>query len=53
MVGVPCLTRCLCGPSALICWPMPSWRMSLMKSGMSTSTMAAAITAARKIWYVG
>ena len=47
MVGVPCLTRWRCGPSARICWPTPSCFMSLMKNGMSTSTMNAAMATLR------
>ena len=53
MVGVPCLTRWRCGPSALTCWPTPSWRIILMKNGMIAPVMRAAMPMDRKIWYVG
>ena len=50
IVGVPCFTRWRCGPSARICWPTPSWRMSRMKSGMSAQVTRAAMPMARNTW---
>ena len=53
MVGVPCLTRWLCGPSARICWPMPSFLSSRMKGGMARPVTMAATAMAMNTWYVG
>ena len=39
IVGVPCFTRCVCGPSARTCWPMPSLRMRRMNDGMRSAVM--------------
>ena len=50
IVGVPCFTRCVCGPSARTCWPMPSLRMSLMKGGMSRAVMRPATIRVTKTW---
>ena len=46
MVGVPCFTRWVCGPSARTCWPMPSLRMTRMNAGMSTAVRRPATNTA-------
>ena len=53
MVGVPCLTRWLCGPSARTCWPIWLERNERIHSGMIAMVSAAAMTTARKTRNVG
>ena len=42
MVGVPCLTRWVPGPSSRICLPMPSQRSSRRNGGMRMTMQAKA-----------
>ena len=42
MVGVPCFTRCVPGPSSRICLPMPSQRSNRRNGGMRMTTQAKA-----------
>ena len=53
MVGVPCLTRWLCGPSARTCCPMWLERSMRIHSGMKAIVSAAAMTMARNTKKVG
>ena len=48
MVGVPCLTRWVAGPSSRTSWPMWSRFKMRMKPGMKAMVAAAATTMARK-----
>ena len=50
MVGVPCFTRCVWGPSARTCWPMPSLRMSLMNGFRKMAVMMPATNTATNTW---
>ena len=53
MVGVPCFTRWLWGPSARTCWPMWLVRRKRIHAGMSTMVNTMDSTTARKIIKVG
>ena len=53
IVGVPCFTRWLCGPSARTCCPIWVRVSSLIHAGISTMVMAAASTKPRNTRNVG
>src|SRR5450759_1239202 len=53
MVGVPCLTRCPCGPSARTCCPMLRNRTRRIQNGNSAPATTIATMTARNTWYVG
>src|SRR5690349_1167497 len=54
MVGVPALTRCVCGPSLRTTWPALSAASRMIRPGPSSSDIASAVSAAmivRKVMY--
>ena len=53
MVGVPCFTRWLSGPSARTCWPIWLDLRNLIHSGVSTMVTTMANTTARNTRNVG
>ena len=53
MVGVPCFTRWLSGPSARTCWPMWLERRKRIHTGMSAMVTTMASTTARNTRNVG
>ena len=53
MVGVPCFTKWLSGPSARTCWPIWLDLRNLIHAGMSTMVTAMATTMATNTKNVG
>ena len=53
MVGVPCFTKWLWGPSARTCWPIWLVRRKRIHAGMSTMVNTMESTTAKKIIKVG
>ena len=53
IVGVPCFTRWLWGPSARTCWPMWLVFRKRIQAGMSTMVITMAMATPRKIMNVG
>ena len=53
MVGVPCFTRWLSGPSARTCWPIWLDLRNLIHNGVSTMVTTMANTTARNTRNVG